>query len=510
MGGFVSPIFASMPSNDPQGLSRRQFLGTTARWMLATGVVAQLPWLSGCGGGGGEARALPTSAWDDLARGFSGTVLRPGAAGFDLAAQPNNLRYNDRRPLGIARCLTVEDVQKSILWSRQNGLPLVARSGGHSYAGFSTTEGLMIDVSQMNGVGFNEAGQAVTGGGARNRDVFDALANTGMAVTHGRCYGVGVAGLVLGGGIGFDMRKHGLTCDHLVETTMVTASGEILKLSETENKELFWACRGAGGGNYGIHTSFTFEPYAVSTAVAFNLTWETRLEEVLAALLPALEAAPDEFGAKLSVIPARPGTSDKIRINLLGQHFGTVTEFRDILASVYAIAAPSEEVDDLPYWPAQKKLTEEGGPEYYHERSRFVEQSFSEAALDTIWAGVRNWPGTSEGASFKVFQSGGAVNRRSPNDMAFVHRSALYVMSVAVLWSEHDSVDLLRQNLNWQDEFYDAMRPFTGPGAYQNFIDPSLDDWQQAYYGENFSRLVAAKRAVDPDNVFHYAQSIPV
>ncbi|RYG36188.1 FAD-binding oxidoreductase, partial [bacterium] len=317
-------------------------------------------------------------------------------------------------------------------------------------------------------------------------------------------------GLVLGGGIGFDMRKHGLTCDHLVETTMVTGSGEILTLNDTENKELFWACRGGGGGNFGINTSFTFEPYSVGNVVAFNVSWEEKVEDVLAVLLPALEKAPDEFGAKLSVIPARPGTSDRIRINILGQHMGTEAEFRDLLATVYAVAAPSsEKVSYLPYWPAQADLTELGPPEYYHERSRFVDRSLSPAALDLIWAQIRKWPGTSEGASFKMFQSGGAVNRIAPNATSFVHRSSLYVMSVAVLWSEHDSTDLLRQNLNWQDEFYDALLPHASPGAYQNFIDPSLEDWQQAYYGANLPRLIAAKRQADPDNVFHFAQSIP-
>jgi hypothetical protein len=490
--------------------SRREFLGTTARWMLATGIVAQLPWLSGCGGSGGG-QVVPDAAWKDLAKRIKGTVLLPGSPRFDQVAQPNNLRYNSIRPAGIARCLDEDDVREAVLWSRDNGIDLVARSGGHSYAGFSTTEGLMIDLSPMDKVALDPNGRVVTGGGARNKHVFDSLATTGMAVTHGRCFGVGVGGLVLGGGIGFDMRKHGLTCDHLVQTTMVNAKGEVLTLSENENADLFWACRGAGGGNFGIHTSFVFEGYPVGDVVAFNITWVDGAEEALAALIPAMVAAPDEFGAKLSVIPARPGSGERPKVNLLGQHFGSENDLRDLLASVYAVAKPqTERVAPMPYWPAQTELSEVGGPEYYHERSRFVDQALSSQALGVVWDWISRWPGTSEGASFKLFQSGGQVNRKSPGATAFVHRNSLFIGSVALQWSREDSRELLRRNLDWLDGLYEAFIPFAGPGAYQNFVDPSLHDWQTAYYGANLPRLMEVKRRYDPNNVFHYPQSIPV
>ena len=170
-----------------------------------------------------------TSSLQTLARSLQGTLLLPGSPGFDSASAPWNLRYAGQKPAAVARCLNAVDVQTCIQWSVINQVPLVARSGGHSYAGYSLTPGLMIDVSPINQIQFDGAsGLAVVGGGARNSDVYSVLRPPSVAITHGRCKAVGVAGLVLGGGIGFNMRAQGLTCDQLVETEIVTAAGEIL------------------------------------------------------------------------------------------------------------------------------------------------------------------------------------------------------------------------------------------------------------------------------------------
>jgi FAD/FMN-containing dehydrogenase len=156
------------------------------------------------------------------------------------------LRFAARLPAGIARCASPEDVRTCLHWARSNDVPLAIRSGGHSYAGFSTTSGLMIDVSLMNEVGgLDASGRVRLSGGARNANVYAALRPLGRAITHGRCKGVGVAGLVLGGGIGFSQRLRGLACDQLMETEIVIASGELLRCNAVENADLFWACRGA-------------------------------------------------------------------------------------------------------------------------------------------------------------------------------------------------------------------------------------------------------------------------
>jgi len=215
-------------------LNRREFLKASAGVaVLGAGGAALLA----------AARRLP---WDALARRLSGRVVLPGERGFAEFALPNNLRYSAVRPAGIAMCKNAHDVSASILWARENGVPLVARSGGHSYAGYSTTDGLMIDLRAMNGVSLDEStGVATIGGGALNGDVYQYFGSRNLAITHGRCPSVGVAGLALGGGIGFNMREHGLTCDHMMATEIVLADGTIRRVSGDD--DLFWACRGAGG-----------------------------------------------------------------------------------------------------------------------------------------------------------------------------------------------------------------------------------------------------------------------
>ncbi|HUZ50027.1 MAG TPA: FAD-dependent oxidoreductase, partial [Candidatus Dormibacteraeota bacterium] len=166
--------------------------------------------------------------WAALARRLSGRLVLPGDRGYTEISLPNNLRYSAVRPAGIALCKNANDVSASILWAREHGVPLVARSGGHSYAGYSTTPGLMIDVRHINAISFDEhTGVASVGGGARNAGLSAYFSNRNLAITHGRCPGVGVAGFVLGGGIGFNMRAHGLGCDQLVATEIVTADGMI-------------------------------------------------------------------------------------------------------------------------------------------------------------------------------------------------------------------------------------------------------------------------------------------
>jgi FAD/FMN-containing dehydrogenase len=274
------------------GLSRREFLVDSAKAALSAGLGASLLGASGCGGASSSSGISPR-AWKDLASKISGQVLLPGDPGFKASALPNNLRYASRMPAGIAKCLNVEDVAQSILWSRRNDVHLIARSGGHSYAGYSTTRGLMIDLTQINQAQYDPSTGIVTlGGGIRNTDVYTALHLANATITHGRCPTVGAAAFVLGGGIGFNMRRFGLACDHLVETELVTATGDILTVSATENPDLFWACAGVGGGNLGIDTSMQLQTFPVSDLTVFKLTWTADPENLYAALIPALQAGP--------------------------------------------------------------------------------------------------------------------------------------------------------------------------------------------------------------------------
>lgn len=487
----------------PQNFTRRDFLRGASRLALALGVFG----VAGCSGGAdlttGADSGLP---WDELARSLQGPLLRPGMPDFEQIAAPWNLRYASRMPGAIARCSSPADVQASLEWATSNHVPLVARSGGHSYAGYSTTPGLMIDVSPMNSVAFDPAtGQATLGGGARNRDAYAAMRPLSVAVTHGRCKGVGVAGLVLGGGIGFNMRAHGLTCDQLLSTDVVLPTGELVTCNAESHPDLFWACRGAGGGNFGIHTSFTFQTFPVGDLTVYQITWETALDDVLPKLFEVLDSAPDRMGCKVSV-PA-----GQVQVVLLGQLVGTAAELRQLLDPVYAMAAPSQEtIQETTYWDGQEFLSEIGPPEFSHERSRYAFAPLGRAATDTILQHVRAWPGTSVGASWKMFLTGGAIDDLASDATAYVHRGARMVTSIELEWGAGDSPETVAANAAWLNDFHGVMEPFTSDESYQNFIDDDQADYLQAYYGANLPRLVEVKRRYDPTNVFHYPQSILV
>lgn len=436
----------------------------------------------------------------------------PESMGYYDRAKPWALQYAGTLPAGIARCANEKDVQTCIAWGRKHGVSLAARSGGHSYAGYSTTTGLLVDLTLMNAVMIDSrSGQARVGGGAKNKDVYAALRAPGLAITHGRCEEVGVAGLVLGGGIGFNMRAHGLTCDRLVSTRIVTAGGQALTCSETENTDLFWAIRGAGGGNFGIHTQFTFAPFPANDITVFNITWSDKLEAVFAAVQRMALAAPATLGLKVSVTAMPQQGVNRLSVNLLGQLVGREADLKSLLASVYAVASPSAStMREMPYWDGQDFLSEEGVPEYSHERSRFARTAISDDGIAAIFRNLRAWPGTSVAATWKYFLMGGAINDRKAADTAFVHRGATMITSIDLEWNPSDEGALLQRNYAWLDAFHDEMAAYTSASSYQNFIDRRQANYLDAYYGPNIGRLKQVKRQVDPGNVFTYPQAIPL
>src|SRR5208282_5969087 len=277
-------------------LTRRQFLAKSARLAAGAGLGLSALGLTGCGGG--SSSSSNNSAWRELAHRISGPVLRPGDHGFRATALPNNLRYASILPQGIAKCSSATDVAQAILWSQQNDIGLITRSGGHSYAGFSTTRGLMIDMTLINQTQFAPSSGIVTiGGGIRNVDLYSALQTADATITHGRCTGVGAAGFLLGGGIGFNMRRYGLGCDQVLSSELVTANGQILTLSAAENPDLFWACGGGGGGHFGINTSFSLQTMPADDLVTvFEIIWSGQSDAIYAALVDALQDAPPTMG----------------------------------------------------------------------------------------------------------------------------------------------------------------------------------------------------------------------
>ena len=292
-------------------------MGISRRLFLAGGLAA----LAGCSTSTGAARPVPTAPFPTaatarpvdlaaLAGKLAGQLVTPDSSAYPVRRRSYNPLFDDRRPAAIALCARTEDVQACVSAAAGSTTPLAARSGGHSYAGYSTPDdALVVDVSGMSGVRVNADGTAVVGAGTRLIDVYAGLAAAGRALPAGSCPSVGVAGLTLGGGIGVLGRKYGLTCDRLVGATIVTADGQARQVSAAVEPDLFWAMRGGGGGNFGIVTSFTFDTVPAPDLTTFQLGFPAgSVADAYGAWQPFLLAAPDELWTNLNITGGSPST----------------------------------------------------------------------------------------------------------------------------------------------------------------------------------------------------------
>lgn len=445
------------------------------------------------------------SAWTDLERRVRSKVLRMWDEGFVAHSLPLNLRYEANKPMGIAFCRSTQDVAETLLWCLEYAIPLVVRSGGHSYGGFSTTNGLMINLSLMNEVLYDTAQQTLTfAGGTTIGHAVDVLSRYERTFTHGRCPSVGLAAMVLGGGVGFNMRSFGLACDHLIGTEIVTADGRVHQVNRVDNPDLFWACRGGGGGNCGISTSFTLRTFPAETVTVFSMTWTLDTKATFLRLMSALDGAPNGLGSRVALFVT--GANRRICLSLLGQFRGGAEDFANILAGV---GEPQQsELRETEYWNGQLFLWEYLDPLRFHESSAFLPRAPTRDLVELAFEYLSSWPGTSGEADVRFFQTGGAVNDVSADATAFVHRDSRWLMVVGLTWDQAEQNEIVQRNLEWQRRGYRSMQPFSTGGSYQNLTDPTLDNWQDCYYGSNFTRLKEIKMAVDPEGVFSFPQSI--
>jgi FAD/FMN-containing dehydrogenase len=454
--------------------------------------------------------------WAGLADLVEGRVFLPGSPGFRVNSQLFNKRYQDKRPAAVVSAAGVEDVRRAIRWARDRGVPVVARSGGHSFGGYSVNDGLVIDLSRLTLARTDEStGLLTIGGGARVSHVYDATQPYELTIPTGTSPLAGVTGLTLGGGAAYASRKFGLTLDSLRQTTVVTADGSVLVCDEVENSDLFWACRGGGGGNFGVNVELVFQTHPVPDVTTFEMTWRwADAVAVLAGAQRVLASAPDEFSIRLGVSThgADPAAvPDNAVVTTVGQFLGPSTDLAPILDPLFSVATPvTREVVDRTYWEANKYLVHATTGDAFALRNRYVKEPVCEEGLAEILDWVRRWPGSTngDGGGIGLFAWGGQINRVEPDATAFVHRDTLFLASMDTSWTEADPPDVVEANFRWLDGFYEAMGAHMSDEAYQNFPDPALTGWASAYYGANYSRLVEVKRKYDPDGVFRYDQSI--
>ena len=487
---------------------------------------------SGAGAAAPTATPSPSPAdWTALGRDLSGPLVRPGESAYTVSKRLFDPRFDSLHPAGIAYCRNPHDVATCLAFVRKFGLPVAARCGGHSYAGWSSTSGLIIDVTRMSGV--NVSGSTATvGAGTRLIDFYNGLAAHGRGVPGGSCPTVGIAGLTLGGGIGVVARAYGVTSDNVQSLQIVTADGQVRTCNSSQNSDLYWACRGGGGGNFGVVTSFTFRTYQVGQIVLFFLSWPwSQAARVISAWQSWAPHAPDALWSNLHLAAATGGSVPTIQVG--GTYLGSIGAATAQLEKLYAAAGshPSSPFMETTSWlhamlveagcasltvdqchlPTQNPAGKLARASEY-AKSDFFTKPLNSHGIGTLLAGVEKFqraggaPGASGGIAFDAL--GGAVNRVAAGATAFVHRDALFDAQYTTTWPIGAAAAAVARQHAWQQSFWQSMRPFASGQAYQNYVDPALANWRQAYYGANLARLTQVKAKYDPNRVFSFPQAI--
>ena len=495
-------------------ITRRELLERGGRLALALPFAGQLAWA-----------APPSGIFAELARELQGDVVVRGDTGYDQARVLFNTRFDAVKPRAVAFCESLRDVERAVHWARKHKVGIVPRAGGHSYGGYSTTPGVIVDVSRLNRISVDARHRAAIGAGTRLIDVYDQLPQRGLSVPAGTCPTVGIAGLALGGGIGFAARKFGLTCDNLVEATVVLANGSAVVCNAREHADLYWALRGGGGGSFGIVTRLVFRTHPVDRVATYSLEWPwSDARRVVAAWQKLAPHAPDGL---FSVLNLNAAGGSVPQITSAGQFFGTPDRLRELVKPLADAGAPTRftltsrtYLDAARMWAgcsgtvAECHLQPQGqlGRSTFKGKSDFVNKGkpLSVRGIDTLVRQIESRQAAGPGRGIVLLDSyGGAINRVRKAATAFVHRDALFSLQYLAYWEVTDSLSVAAANLRWLRKFRTAMHPFVSGFAYQNYIDPELQTWAHAYYGSNLKRLVAVKRRYDPANVFRSRQSIP-
>jgi FAD/FMN-containing dehydrogenase len=452
-------------------------------------------------------RTNPSPAdWAALRAKVAGEVVIPGSSGYDQARKPAIARFHDTRPQAVVFCATAGDVAEALALARRFGLPAVPRSGGHCFAGRSSSPGMVIDVTPMRSVSVAD-GVATVGAGARLGDVYDALADHGLTIPGGCGPDVGVAGLTLGGGLGILGRTHGLTCDSLLGARVVRADGQTAACDDDRASDLFWALRGAGNGTFGVVTSLDIRTVPEPATTAFHLTWPPdQSERVIRAWQEWAPAAPGELAASLLITAT--GTKPP-EVNVFGAMLGdegTTTRLLGELAVYDQATAPTR---PLPYRDTKRYLAElggqmtAGGPRDGHTfvKSEFFRRPLPDGAVAALVAGLSRdrRPGQARELDFSPW--GGAYNRVAADATAFPHRDALFLLKHSVTVSPADDQAAARA---WLARSWAAVHPWGSGGSYPNFPDPDLADPGRAYYLGNYDRLRQVKARYDPEGFFGF------
>jgi FAD/FMN-containing dehydrogenase len=448
---------------------------------------------------------------DQLRERTRGMVIAPADSGYDAARKVYNGMI-DRRPAVVVRPVNVGDVMAAVEFARENALDLAVRGGGHSVPGFGTCDGgVVVDLSAMRGVHVDPVTRTARAeGGATWGDFNAATYPFGLATTGGIISTTGVAGLTLGGGIGYLDRAYGLSCDNLVSADVVTADGQFVTATETDNADLLWALRG-GGGNFGVVTSLQFRLHPVKDIYGGPMFYNLDdAETILRFYREFIADAPEQLGAfpAFQIAPPLPFIPENRHGDpmflVVACWAGRPEEGEHALKPFHDVAPVAAEfVGPMPY-PALNAafdaLLPPGLQHYW--KANFV----TELTDDAISAHLQHGPKVPVvNSTMHIYPINGACHRVAPDATAFAYRDANFAAVIAGMWPDPADNDA---NIRWVRNYYDAVAPQSESGGYVNFMAADDEGRVRDNYRGNYERLVQIKRRYDPDNLFHLNQNI--
>ena len=442
-------------------------------------------------------------------------MLRPGDDGFEQARRVWNGAI-DRHPAFIARCRSSADVSDMVRFGVRHGLALAVRGGGHSIPGLSVCDGgLVIDLTEMKSVRVDpERALVDVGPGVLWRELDAATQQHGFAVPGGEISHTGVAGLTLGGGVGWLSRAYGLACDNLVGAELVTADGSIIQVDEHDRPELMWGLRG-GGGNFGVVTRLRFRLNPVPVPIYAGMVMHPldRGRDALRAFLDLAEVAPDALGLNAALVTAPPAPfvprelHGKRVVVLAAGYIGSLTDGAEQVRPLREFAPPAVDTfGPMPYTALQSMVDEAvpfGLPSY--ARSEWL-GPLDDAGINALLDAATEMTSPLSQVLLRIM--GGATSRVSPDATAFRFRDAAAMFTCAALWPDPTKPSTLHRE--WAYTAWHELRPWSAGGGYVNHLGEEGPGRVREAYGEQtWARLVALKRSYDPDNAFHLNQNIP-
>lgn len=438
----------------------------------------------------------------EFAANLRGELVRPEDDGYDTTRAIFNGMI-DERPAMIVRCAGASDVIQGVNFARTHDLLLSVRGGGHSVAGKAVCDGgLMLDLSPMKGIRVDPARRIAQAQPGLTLGEFDHETQAfGLATPLGVVSMTGIAGLTLGGGLGWLNGKHGLACDNLISADVVTADGRLLTASEEENEDLFWGIRG-GGGNFGVVTTFEYRLHPVGPMLGGGLRYSAaEARDVLRFYHEFASSCPDELSTAASLGHAPDGS---LVVGIAVCYCGPIGTGERVLRPLRAFGSPLEDSIQPMSYRTLQSAPDAGFPfgRQHYWKSSYLKH-LSDEAIEVMVRFVTEMPSPSSGVGLQ--QMHGAASRVDPAATAFPHRDERYDFLILSQWA--DLTDL-EENIRWTRKFFEAMQPFLEKGVYVNNLGEEGEDRVKEAYGDHYERLAALKDKYDPTNLFRLNQNV--